>query len=102
MFILVGGGDDFAVAVIDFKLRGRDFRVVFFILEAHGALHLGRGVDKRAQRIAGQRMVVAAGIHVFKFSGFVVAGFGIGAAEEDTFDFVGGIQGEAVLLVLLL
>ena len=36
---LVGGGDHFAVAVVDFELRGRDFGVIFFVLEAHGALH---------------------------------------------------------------
>ena len=65
---LVGGGHDFAVSVVDFKLRGRDFRVVLFVLEAHGALHFGGGVDERAQRIAGQRVVVAAGVHVLELA----------------------------------
>ena len=51
---LVGGGDHFAVAVVDFELRRRDFGVVLFVLEAHGALHFGGGVDELAQRIAGQ------------------------------------------------
>ena len=38
---LVGRGHHFSIAIVDFELRGRDFRVIFFILEAHGALHLG-------------------------------------------------------------
>ncbi len=70
---LVGGGDHFAVAVVDLELRGRDFRVVLLVLEAHRALHFGGGVDEGAQRIAGQRVVVAAGVHVFELAGFVVA-----------------------------
>jgi len=48
--------------------------VILFVLKTHGALHFRAGVDKRAQRVAGQRVIVSAGIDVFKFSGFVVAG----------------------------
>ena len=70
---LIGRGDDFAVAVVDFELRRRDFRVVLLVLEAHGALHFGGGVDERAQRIAGQGVIIAAGIHVFELAGFVIA-----------------------------
>jgi hypothetical protein len=43
---LVGRGNHFAVAVVDFELAGRDFGVVLFVLEAHGALHFSRGVDE--------------------------------------------------------
>ena len=96
---LVGGGDDFAVAVVDFKLRRRDFRVIFLVLEAHGALHFGRGVDKRAQRIAGQRVIVSAGVDVFEFAGLVVVALGVGAFEEEAFDFVGGVERVALFLV---
>ena len=96
---LVGGGDDFAVSVVDFKLRRRDFRVVFLVLEAHGALHFSRRVDERAQRIAGQRMIVAAGIDIFELAGFVIMALGVGAFEEESFDFVGGVERVALLLV---
>src|SRR6266849_8730730 len=96
---LIGSGDDFAVAVVDFELRGRDFRVIFFILEAHGALHFGAGVDKGAQRIAGERVVVAAGVDVLELSGFVVMALGVGALEEEAFDFVGGVEGVALFFV---
>ena len=69
---LVGGRHHFAVAVVDFELRRRDFRVVLFVLEAHRALHFGGGVDEGAQRIAGQRVIVAAGVDVFELAGFVI------------------------------
>src|SRR5277367_4053817 len=73
--------------------------MIFFVLESHGALDFGGGVNKSAQRIAGQRMVVATGVDVIEFSGFVVASFGVRAIEEETFDFVGRVQRVAVLLV---
>ena len=76
---LVGGSHNFAVAVVDFKLRGRDFRMVLLVLEAHGALHFGGGVDKRAQRVAGQRVVIAAGVDVLELAGFVIAPLGVRA-----------------------
>ena len=99
---LVGGGDDFAIAVIDFELRRRDFGMVLFILEAHGALHFGGGVDESAQRIAGQRVVIAAGIDVFELAGFVIVALGVGALEEEAFDFVGGVERVAFFFVKLL
>ena len=68
---LVGSGDHFTVAVIDFKLRRRNFRVVFFVLETHGALHFGGRVDEGAERVAGQGVIVATGIYVFELAGFV-------------------------------
>ena len=63
---LVGGGDDFAVAVVDLKLRGRDLGVVLLVFEAKRALHFGGGVDEGAQRVAGQRVVIAAGVHIIE------------------------------------
>ena len=95
---LVGGGHHFGVAVVDFELRGRDLGVVLFVLEAHGALHFGGGVDESAQRIAGQRVVVAAGVDVLELAGLVVVSLGVGALEEEAFDFVGGVERVAVLL----
>ena len=75
---LVGRGDHLGVAVVDFKLRRRDLGVILLVLEAHGALHFGGGVDERAQRVAGQRVIVAAGVHVLELAGFVVAPLGVG------------------------
>src|SRR5260370_39621566 len=96
---LVGSGDDFAVAVVDFELRWRHFRVIFLVLETHGALHFRGGVNKSAQWIAGERMVVTAGIDIFEFAGFVVTALGILAIEKEPFDFVGGIERVAFFLV---
>ena len=42
--------------------------MVLLVLEAHGALHFGGGVDEGAQRIAGQRVMIA-GIDVFELAG---------------------------------
>ena len=96
---LVGGGHDFGIAVIDFELRRRDFGVVLLVLEAHGALHFGGGIDKRAQRIARQRVIIAAGIDVLELAGLVVMPLGVGTLEQEAFDFIGGVEGVAVLLV---
>jgi len=60
---------------------------------------LGAGVDEFAQGVAGQRVIVAAGIDVFELIGLVIAAFGVGAVEEEAFDFVGGVEGVALLLV---
>ena len=96
---LIGGGHDFAVTVVDLELRRRDFGMVLFVLESHGALHFGGGVDETAQRVTGQGMIVAAGVHVIELVGFVVALFGVRALEKEAFDFVGGVKRVAVLLV---
>ena len=98
---LIGGGDNFTVPVVDFKLRRRDFGMILLILKSHGALHFGGGVDEGAQRIARQRVVIAAGIHVFELAGLVIAALGIGPFEKEALDFVGGVQRVALLLVKL-
>ena len=67
---LVGRGNHLRVVVVDFELRRRDLGVIFFVLEAHGALDFGRGVDEVAQRVAGQRVIVAAGVHIFELAAF--------------------------------
>ena len=95
---LVGGGDHFRVAVVDLELRRRDLGVVLLVLEAHGALHFGGGVDELPQRIARQRVIVAAGVDVVELAGFVVASLGVGAVEEEALDLVGGVQGVAFSL----
>ena len=99
---LIGGGYYFAVAVVDLELRRRDLGMVLLILEAHGALHLGCGVDKGAQGIAGKGMIVTAGIDVLEFARLSVTPLGVDTRKEKAFDFVGGIQGVAVLFVLFL
>ena len=96
---LIGGRNDFAVAVVDFKLRRRDFGVVLFVLETHRALHFGGGVDKGTQRIARQRVIVAAGVDVFKLPRFVIAALGVRSFEQEAFDFVGCIQRVAFFFV---
>src|SRR5438132_8245452 len=72
--------------------------MILFVLEAHGALNLGRGVDEGAQRVAGKRVVVAAGVDVFEFAGFVIAALGVGAGEEEALDFIGGVERVALLV----
>ena len=89
---LVGSSNHLAVAEVDFELRGRDFGVVLLVLEAHGALHFGRGVDELAQRIERQRVIVAASGDEIEFTGFVICLFSILAGEEETFDFGRGVE----------
>src|SRR5580698_4714976 len=76
--------------------------MVLLILEAHGPLYLGRGVDKAAQGIARKGMIVAAGIDVLEFARLSVAPLGVDTGKEKAFDFVGGIEGVTVLFVLFL
>src|SRR5712675_2410474 len=66
--------------------------MVFFVLEAHRALHLRSRIDEGAQRIAGKRMVVSAGIHVLEFSRFVVATLRVWSLKQESFNLVRGIQ----------
>src|ERR1043166_1262262 len=73
--------------------------MVFLILEAHGALHFSRGVNKRAQWISGERMVIAAGIHIFELVGFVVATLGVRPLKEETFNLIGRVERVALFLV---
>src|SRR5713101_329577 len=96
---LVGGGDHFTIAIVDFELRRRNFRVVFLVLEAHGSLDFGRGINKRAQRIAGKRVVITAGVDVFELADFVVIPLRVLAFEKESFDFIGGVERVALLLV---
>ncbi len=95
---LIGGRDDFAIAVIDFELRRRDFRVIFFILKTHGALYFGHAVNERAERIARQAVIVTAGVDVFERLRAVVA-LSVDALEEEAFNLVRGVQRQAFLLV---
>ena len=99
---VIGSRNHFGVAVVDLKLRRRDFRMVLLVLEAHRALHFRCGVDERAQLIARQRVIVAAGVDVLELAGFGIVPLGVHALEEEAFDFVGGVQGVIVLLVLIL
>src|SRR5438128_6803679 len=96
---LVRGSDDFAVAIVNFELRGSDLRVVLFVLEAHGALHFRGRINESAQWIAGKRMIVAAGVDVLEFAGFVVAALRVRSIEEKAFNLIGGVQREALLFI---
>ena len=97
----IGGGDDVAVVVVDLELRGRNFRVVFLVLEAHRALDFGDRIDKRTERIARQRLVIAAGVDVLEFVGLIEALLRVDAAEEKALDLVGRIERIAVLRKLV-
>jgi len=98
---LVGRGDGLDVAVVDLELRRRDFRVVFLVLEPERALDLGGGINEGAQRVAGERVVVAAGIDVVEPPGLGEVTLGVFARKEEAFDFVGGVKGVALFLVEL-
>ena len=76
--------------------------MVLFVLEAHGALHFGRSVDKRAQRIAGQRMIIAAGVDVLELAGFVIVLLRIDPLEQEALNLIGRIQRVAFLFVQLI
>jgi hypothetical protein len=96
---LVRRGHHFSVAVIDLELRGRNFRVILLVLKTHRALHFRGGVDKRAQRIARKRVIISAGIDIFKLAGFVVAGLRVHAVEQKALDLVRSVERVTFLLV---
>ena len=73
--------------------------MVLLVLEAHRALHFCRRIDERAEGIAGQRMVVATGIHIFEFAGLIVTPLGIRPLKQESLNFVGRVQ--CVLLFLV-
>ena len=76
--------------------------MVLFVLEAHRALYLCGGVDELAERVAGQRMIVAAVIDILEAAGLVEVALSIDAVEEEAFDLVGRVQGVAAGVVHLL
>src|ERR1700733_7879336 len=76
--------------------------MVFFILEAHGALHFCRSVNKCAQLVAGQRMIVAAGVYIFELAGFRIVALSVNTLEEKAFNFIGGVECVAFFFVHLL
>ena len=55
--------------------------MVFLILETHRACFSAVVSMERAQGVAGQGVIIAAGIDVFKFSRFVKVTFRVGAFE---------------------
>src|SRR3984893_777549 len=73
--------------------------MVFLVLEPHRPLYFRRRIDKRTQRIAGEGMIISAGVDVFELQRFVVAALSIGALEKKALDFVGGIQSVTFLFV---
>jgi hypothetical protein len=81
------------------SLRGRHLWVVLLILEAHGPLDFRAAIDKVAQRIARQRVIVPARVHIFKLAGLMIMPLRVRAVKDEAFDFVGRIQRVAALLV---
>src|ERR1700722_11965714 len=75
--------------------------MVFLVLEAHGTLYFGSGVNKRAQRITRQRVVITAGVDVLELASFVVSPLRIRSLKKEAFDLVGRVQGVAFILVKL-
>ena len=73
--------------------------MILFILKAHRALHFSRGVDKRSQQIAGQRMVVAAGVYVLEPACVVIMAFGVSSLKEKTLNFVGRVKCVVFILI---
>src|ERR1700680_2839391 len=73
--------------------------MVFLVLEPHRPLYFRRRIDKRTQRIAGEGMIISAGVDVFELQRFAVAAVSIGALEKKALDFVGGIQSVTFLFV---
>ena len=66
--------------------------MVLLILKTHRALHFRGRINKSPQRIARQRVVVPAGIHVVKFPRFVVRALRVRTVEEEPFNFVRRVQ----------
>src|SRR5712664_1613845 len=96
---LIGGRDDLTIAIIDFKLRRCDFRVILLVLEAHRPLHFRGRVDERTQRIAGEGMVVASGVHVVKCIRLMITTLRVRALKQEAFNLIRGIQRVALFLV---
>src|SRR5579885_1790487 len=73
--------------------------MIFLILKSHGSLHFSGSIDELPQWISGKRMIVAAGIDVFKLACLVITPFRIRALKEKAFNFIGSIQRVSMLLV---
>ena len=76
--------------------------MVLLVLEAHRALHFRHSVDETAQRIAGQRVEIAARVHILELPGLGKAPLRIDAREQEAFDLVGRVQRVPFLSILLL
>ena len=76
--------------------------MVLLILEAHRALHLGNRIDERAQRVSRQRVKVPASVHVFELVRLMVTPLGVFPGKQKAFNFIGRVQGVAVLVILVL
>src|SRR5580658_4518214 len=73
--------------------------MVLLVLKAHRALHFGNRIDEVAQRVAGQGVIVAAGVDVLERAGLVVAPFGIEAFKEEALDLAGRVERVAFLRI---
>ena len=98
---LIGRGYHFGIAEVDLKLAGRNFRVILLVLEAHGALHFGCRVDKHAQRIERQHVIVAAGVDEIELARLVIALLGVLAGKQEALNLSRRVQGVAQFLIQL-
>ena len=70
--------------------------MILLILKAHRTLHFSSRIDKLTQRIARQRMVISALVHILKGSGSVEITLGINALKQEPFDLVCRVQRPAI------
>ncbi len=76
--------------------------MVLLVLEAHRALHFSYGVDETAQRIAGQRVEIAARVHIFELPCLGKTAFRVDARKQKAFNLIRCVQRVPVLVELLL
>src|SRR3954451_13978414 len=66
--------------------------MVLFILEPHRALHFRRRVNKGAQRVTRERVIVSASIYILKRPTLVILSLRIHPLEKEPFNLVRRIQ----------
>src|SRR5262249_50881378 len=60
------------------------------------------GIDEQSQWVTGQGMEVPARVDVFELVRLVIMAFGILTGKQKAFDFIRGVQGIAIFVVLFL
>src|SRR5262245_39713772 len=73
--------------------------MIFLVCESHGPEGLGGVVNELAQRITGERMIIADGVDVLELAVLVIAPLSVGSAEVEPFNFVGSVKSISVFLV---
>src|ERR1700735_3109920 len=93
---LIGGRNDIAIRVVDLELRRSDFRMVFLVLETHGTLHFGSGVDELTERVTRERMIVSALVDVLELASLMVGALGVDTIKEEALDLIRSVQRIAI------